>query len=105
MRLLLVLLSCAAVALAAQKSYEGYKVYSLQLQNAEQLEAFTGLQKYGIDSWDSPNKANKPFRVMVAPSMVSTFETFLVDHNIASSIVIENAEEWVTHANKSREKY
>lgn len=92
MRLLFVLLSCAAVALAAQKSYDGYKVYSVQLQNAEQLEAFMGLQKYDIDFWDSPNKANKPFRVMVQPETVSTFESFLGDHEINADIIIDNAQ-------------
>lgn len=91
MRLLLVLLSCAAVALAAQKSYEGHKVYSVQLQTAEQLDAFMGLQKYNIDTWDSPNKANKPFRVMVEPGMVNTFEQFIGDHHIFADIIIDNA--------------
>lgn len=92
MRLLFVLFSCAAVVLAAQKSYDGYKVYSVQLQTDEQLDAFMSLQKYNIDIWDSPNKANKPFRVMVEQKMIVTFESFLGDHNINSNIIIENAE-------------
>ena len=87
-----VLLSCVAVALATQKSYEGYKVFTVQLENAEQLEAFMGLQKYEVDFWDTPNKDNKPFRVMVQPAMLDTFERFLGDHFIQSDILIENAE-------------
>lgn len=91
MRLLLVLLSCAAVALATQNSYEGYKVFSVQLQNAEQLQAFMGLQKYNVDLWDSPNKDNKPFRVMVEPDMVNTVEKFLGEHEIFADVIMDNA--------------
>lgn len=95
MRLLFAILSCAAaVALASstqQKSYDGYKVYSVQLTSEDQLTAFMGLQKYNIDVWDSANKNGKPFRVMVQPQMIETFENFLVDHQITSEIIVENA--------------
>lgn len=93
MRLLLVLLSCAAVALAAQKSYDGYKVYSVTLNSAEQLSALVALEKYDIDIWDSPNMMNTPFRVMVQPDMIDTFEAFLGEHDIPSDIIMANAGE------------
>lgn len=93
MRLLFVLLSCVvAVALASPKSYDGHKVYSVTLKNAEQLEVFMGLQKYNIDMWDSPNKNNKPFRVMVQPNLVNTFESFVAEHEISAELIIDNAQ-------------
>lgn len=90
MRLLFVLSCCAAVAFAAQ-THEGAKVFSVQLRTQDQLTAFMGLQKYNIDSWDSPNANNKPFRVLVESDMVATFENFLGDHDISADIVIDDA--------------
>lgn len=95
MRLPFVWLSCLVVTLAAKKSYDGYKVYSVQLRNAEQMNAFMSLRDYDIDSWDSPNQINQPFRVMVGPSTINVFETVLGRHDIFADIIIDDVQRWV----------
>lgn len=89
MRLLYRILFCASIALG-HRSYDGYKVYSIQLQTVNQLQSLIDLPY--IDTWDTPNMANKPFRVMVDPYSIESFERFLGDHHISSKIIIENAE-------------
>lgn len=93
MRVILVLVLCAAVCLASQKTYNGYKVYSLQLSNSNDLAALMDLENYAIDFWERPNHNNNPFRVMIPPQMVPQFEVFLRDHGVSYIIVIENVQE------------
>lgn len=70
-------------------TYEGCKVYSVQLQNLVQLDA---LMNIGIDFWDSPNQVNKPFRVMVEPNALPIFEKIIEDHKIVADLIIEDAQ-------------
>lgn len=70
-------------------TYDGFKVYSVQLQNLVQLDALMNL---GIDFWDSPNQVNKPFRVMVEPSALPIFEKIIADHKIAADVIIEDVQ-------------
>lgn len=99
MRLLLVLLSCACFSLgiAAPKSYDGYRVYSVQLQTDSQLNSIMSLQKktQEIDFWDHPSKAERSSRVMVAPAFFNNFETFVKEQEINAQIIIEDVGPWV----------
>lgn len=70
-------------------TYDGFKVYSVQLQNLGQLDALMNL---GIDFWDSPNQVNKPFRVMVEPGALAIFEKIIADHKIVADVIIEDVQ-------------
>lgn len=89
----IVLLSCAfaTTAIANRTSYDGFKVYSVQLNSAEQWNVLMTLQEE-LDFWEGPAK-NRPFRVMVNPTTIPSFERILGEFGILSDVIIDNVEE------------
>lgn len=88
-----VILCWATVSLADRRSYDGDKVYSVQLNHTNQLAALMRLTKFNVDIWEKPKVNGQPFRVRVPSGVVNTFEGFVGENGVASDVVIEDVSE------------
>ncbi|XP_053672395.1 carboxypeptidase B-like [Anopheles nili] len=73
---------------AEQVSYRNYKVYSIQVDSAEQhalLKRWENAE--GVDFWDRAGR-----RVMIHPSLKEAFERFLTMNKFTHELIIEDVE-------------
>lgn len=72
------------------KSYDEFKVYSVQYQSMKDVETMNYWEHNPyVDFWSSPG-INKTNNVLVDPSMQRKFEEFLSFENFNYDILIEN---------------
>ncbi|KAF2889623.1 hypothetical protein ILUMI_16549 [Ignelater luminosus] len=96
MRYLLVLVAVVAAVWAEQFSYEGYKVFRLNLSHENQLRALASFNKNEIvDFWSSLRFDGNPIDVMVKPEMQHIFGWFLNVNSIKHEILIDNVQDVV----------
>lgn len=88
--LLVISLSGNYFVMCRLKSYDKFKVYSVQYQSKEDVETmkYWAHNPY-VDFWSSPG-VNKTNNVLVDPSMQMNFEKFLSFENFNYEILIEN---------------
>lgn len=77
------------------KSYDKFKVYSIQYRSMKDVETMKYWQHNPyVEFWNSPG-VNKTGNVLVHPSMQINFEKFLSFENFNYEILIENVEKLV----------
>lgn len=88
--LLVLTLSGNHFVMCSLKSYDNFKVYSVQYLSMENVETMKYWEHNPyVDFWSFPG-VNKTSNVMVAPSMQINFENFLSFENFNYEILIKN---------------
>lgn len=92
---LAIVLCLISSILAAQKSYDGYKVVQVKPATLEQSYHVRGLEdEEGIDFWDPIHYVvDYPTRVMVSQEKLKFVENYLTFANVPYNVIIENVEE------------
>nr|ABV60312.1 putative carboxypeptidase B [Lutzomyia longipalpis] len=88
----LFLAAAFALATAAHKSYDGYQVLTIKVNDAQKLDTLFEWQEKGIDFWDNLNSLGRPMRVMVPPALTEDFPAFLRDNEMSYELTIPNVE-------------
>ncbi|KAK4877363.1 hypothetical protein RN001_009869 [Aquatica leii] len=93
MRLTIVFWAVVLAACAEKVSYDGYKVYRLNLTNQKQLSVLTKLVDNSlIDFWSTLRLSSKPVDVMIHPKVDPMFTWILNSQGIHHEVLIKNVE-------------
>lgn len=87
--LLSVLIS--GVSLTKQR-FDNFKVYSLKVENDEQLKVLENLEKRDYDFWESP-MLNDVADVMISPDREKFFEDLMDTYKIERTVKVANVQE------------
>lgn len=92
-KLALSVLFCS-IAFAAAETYEGYKIYDINTNNAFEKEVLLRLSaNENYDFFDLPRIMGKPARVMIQPQDQADFETTLNRFGLTFAVINENVAE------------
>lgn len=75
-----------------KKRFDNYKVYSVKVQNDDQLKILENLERQDYDFWESPILGDVA-DIMVTPDQEQYFESLMDIHKFESSIKIANLQE------------
>lgn len=94
LQLVLAVLMCAS-AFAAKSRYDNYKLFSLTLENVEQVKLLQNLEinSDSYDFWSSPDMGRE-VDILVPPHKRGEFENVLTTFNIKFTIKNENIQEY-----------
>lgn len=94
LQLVLVLLMCAS-GFGAKSRYDNYKLFSLTLENVEQVKLLQNLElnSDSYDFWSSPD-IGREVDILVPPHKFGEFEDMLTKFNIKYNIKNENIQEY-----------
>lgn len=93
MNKLIVFVCLLGAALAGQKSYNGHKVFQLNVDNSVKFDVLKSIQfEVGVDFWDAFHSTDATTRVMVAPERLEFFKDFMATHQISYDVIFNNAE-------------
>ncbi|KAI9551430.1 hypothetical protein GHT06_021763 [Daphnia sinensis] len=95
MRFLLLLALLAASALAAQKRYDGYKVFQVKAKDLPSFHAIAKLhteQSSIYDFWTEPRSLDDPIDIMVPPTYMEAFDQLLQTHNLHHRVKIADVQ-------------
>uniref|UniRef100_A0A1B0DRJ8 Peptidase M14 domain-containing protein n=1 Tax=Phlebotomus papatasi TaxID=29031 RepID=A0A1B0DRJ8_PHLPP len=81
-----------AFTAAQQKSYDGYQVVTITVDDPQKMDLLFQWQDHGIDFWDSINALGRPVRVMIPPHLKEEFPVFLAENGIPYELSIPNVE-------------
>lgn len=79
------------VSLTKQR-FDNYKVYSVKVQNDDQLKILENLERQDYDFWESPILGDVA-DIMVTPDQEQYFESLMGIHKFESSIKIANLQQ------------
>lgn len=94
LQLVLVLLMGAS-CFGAKSRYDNYKLFSLTLENVEQVKLFQNLERDSdsYDFWSTPD-LGRDLDILVPPSKFGDFEDTLTRYNIKYYIKNENIQKY-----------
>jgi hypothetical protein len=87
----------------AYKTYEGYKVFRITPENADQVAALNKMNNvlgFEVDFWRSSSKVGRYAEIMVAPEHVDKVIAFLGDYKIKPQLQVANVRTLVDESMK-----
>lgn len=77
---------------STKQRFDNFKVYSVKVENEEQLEVLEKLEKKDYDFWESPILGNVA-DVMISPDREPYFESLMDIYKIERSVKVANVQE------------
>ncbi|XP_059610856.1 uncharacterized protein LOC132257834 [Phlebotomus argentipes] len=96
--LVLAIVLLAAFSSAEKARFDNYRVYTVQVDNDEQLQVLYEMEKAAFSSydfWKNPSYIGRPVEVMVPPHKFSEFEEIMESLQFQTSLKITNVQELV----------
>ncbi len=90
-QLLAMILLISGVSLTKQR-FDNFKVYSVKVENADQLKVLENLEKKDYDFWESPI-LGAVADVMISTDQESYFLSLMDSHHIERTVKIANVQE------------
>lgn len=89
-----VLLWLGTISAEQQARFDNYQVYSLQVENENQLKILRelGSNPNGFEFWRSASHIGRSADIMVAPHQIATFDELVKTINIKSNLMVENVQ-------------
>ena len=89
----LILLGLVALASAAErKSYSGYQVLRVQVENEAQGNILSTLEKRNVFDFWSHIRTQGPVDIMASPETILALEAYLNENNLSFSVMIEDVQ-------------
>lgn len=75
-----------------KKRFDNFKVYSVKVQNDDQLKILENLERKDYDFWESPILGDVA-DIMISPDQEQYFQSLVNMHQLESSVKIANLQE------------
>lgn len=90
--LLLLIVSISSEKPGEKQRFDNFKVYSVNVENVEQMNVLQKLEKQDYDFWESP-MLGEVADVMISPEKATYFERLMDRYTIKRSIKVANVQE------------
>lgn len=90
-----ILFSCVLVILAEKARYDHYRIYSVEIENGEQLKVLQEVENHhdGISFMIPPIAISQKVDVLVPPHKFAQFSDLLESYALKNFIKVENLQE------------
>lgn len=75
-----------------KQRFDNYKVYSVKVENVEQLKVLENLEKQNFDFWESPMLGNVA-DIMISPDQEQHFQLLMDAFKMHRTVKVANVQE------------